>query len=87
MKKLSALHQRVLVLGMLFAALLVPGVVSAQNAVTGAIRGVVVDPTGALVPGATVKIIDTATNATLKVVTNSEGRYSAPPAQALEIRD
>ena len=78
MKKFSAIPPQILVLVLLFAALLVPGVVSAQNAVTGAITGVVVDPTGALVPGATVKIIDTATNATLKVVTNSEGRYSAP---------
>jgi outer membrane receptor protein involved in Fe transport len=78
MKKLSAICKKVLVLGMLFAALFVPGLVSAQNAVTGAITGVVVDPTGALVPGAMVKIIDTATNATLKVVTNSEGRFSAP---------
>ncbi|WP_158819733.1 TonB-dependent receptor [Granulicella sp. S156] len=78
MKKFSAISPQILVLVLLFAALLVPGVVSAQNAVTGAITGVVVDPTGALVPGATVKIVDTATNATLKVVTNSEGRYSAP---------
>ena len=78
MKKFSAIPPQILVLVLLFAALLVPGVVSAQNAVTGAITGSVVDPTGALVPGAAVKIIDTATNATTNVVTNSEGRFTAP---------
>ena len=78
MKKLSAVPHKILALTFLFAALLVPGVLSAQNAVTGAITGSVVDPTGALVPGAAVKIIDTATNATTNVVTNSEGRFTAP---------
>jgi outer membrane receptor protein involved in Fe transport len=38
---------------------------------------VVADPTGALVPGADVKIVDTATNATIHVTTNSAGRYTA----------
>ena len=50
----------------------------AQTAVTGAISGVVADSTGAIVPGATVTIIDAGTNAKLTLVANAEGRYTAP---------
>jgi hypothetical protein len=67
-----------LALGLLFAALLLPGLLQAQNAVTGALTGVVQDSSGAIVPGANVKIVDTATNATINVTTNNAGRYSAP---------
>ena len=67
-----------LALGLLFAVLLLPGSLQAQNAVTGALTGVVTDSTGAIVSGANVKIVDTATNATINVKTNSAGRYSAP---------
>ena len=49
----------------------------AQSAVTGALTGVVVDPSGAVLPGASVRIIDTATNAGITVKTNDQGRYSA----------
>ena len=64
-------------LGLLIASLLLPGILQAQNSVTGALTGVVTDPTGALVPGADVKIVDTATNATTHVTTNAAGRYTA----------
>jgi outer membrane receptor protein involved in Fe transport len=66
-----------LALGLFLASLLLPGFLHAQNSVTGALTGVVEDPTGALVPGADVKIVDTATNATIHVTTNSAGRYTA----------
>ena len=49
----------------------------AQTAVTGAISGVVADGTGAVVPGATVTILNTGTNAKLVVTSNAEGRYTA----------
>jgi hypothetical protein len=49
-----------------------------QNATTGAVTGVVADPSGAVVPGASVKIVDTATNFTQVVTTNEQGHYSAP---------
>jgi hypothetical protein len=49
----------------------------AQTNTTGALSGVVSDSTGAVVPGATVVVIDTATDAKQNVVTNSVGRYSA----------
>jgi hypothetical protein len=57
-------------LGLLSAVLLLPGLLQAQNAVTGALTGVVQDPSGAIVPGANVKIVDTATNAIINVTTN-----------------
>lgn len=60
----------------------------AQNAVTGAVTGVVTDPSGAVVPGATVTITDIDTQEQRVVTTNSEGRYSAPllkPAQYLVV--
>src|SRR5579863_10550553 len=60
----------------------------AQNAVTGALTGVVTDSSGAVVPGATVTITDIATQEQRVVTTNAEGRYSAPllkPAQYLVV--
>ncbi|MGB6690247.1 MAG: TonB-dependent receptor [Terracidiphilus sp.] len=51
-------------------------VASAQNATTGALSGVVEDGTGAVVPGATVSITDTSTDAKQAVVSNAEGRYT-----------
>jgi hypothetical protein len=50
----------------------------AQNAVTGSLTGVVTDTSGAIVPGATVTVTDTATQAVRKLTTNEAGRFSAP---------
>ncbi|MGA3197349.1 MAG: carboxypeptidase-like regulatory domain-containing protein, partial [Terriglobales bacterium] len=47
-----------------------------QSAVTGAVSGTVSDATGAVVPGATVTVIDTATDSKQVVKTNAEGRYT-----------
>ncbi|WP_058187509.1 TonB-dependent receptor [Terracidiphilus gabretensis] len=52
-------------------------VAHAQTAVTGAISGVVADASGAVVPNATVTIINTGTNAKQVITTNAEGRYTA----------
>ena len=60
----------------------------AQNAVTGALTGVVTDPSGAVVSGATVTITDIDTQEQRVVTANAEGRYSAPllkPAQYLVV--
>jgi hypothetical protein len=51
---------------------------NAQTAVTGAINGVVTDSTGAVVPNATVNVIDKATGNTRVLKSNSDGRYTAP---------
>lgn len=49
----------------------------AQTVVTGGISGAVSDATGAVVPGATVTIVNAGTNAKLTLTTNAEGRYTA----------
>lgn len=49
-----------------------------QTAVTGAISGVVADSTGGVVPGATVTVVNTGTNATLTLTTNAQGQYTVP---------
>jgi outer membrane receptor protein involved in Fe transport len=50
-------------------------VVHAQN-VTGTISGVVRDPTGAVVPNATVRATNTGTRASFQATTNAEGQYA-----------
>jgi Carboxypeptidase regulatory-like domain len=50
----------------------------AQTAGTGLIVGTVTDPSGAAVPGATVTLTDTATNAERTAITNDAGRYNFP---------
>src|SRR5580698_5530205 len=47
-----------------------------QSNVTGGLSGVVHDQTGAVVPGATVVVTDTATDAKQTVKSNAEGRYT-----------
>src|SRR5262245_4360187 len=49
--------------------------VFAQQAVSGAITGSVTDPTGSVVPSATVKVTNVNTNVTSETQTNSEGGY------------
>lgn len=48
----------------------------AQTANTGTVLGVVRDPSGAVVPGADVELIDTATQAVRTTVSNETGRYT-----------
>jgi hypothetical protein len=51
-------------------------VAHAQSAVTGGMSGTVSDSAGGVVPGATVIVIDTSTDAKQTVKTNAEGRYT-----------
>jgi hypothetical protein len=53
----------------------------------GTIQGLVKDQSGAVVPGAKIRIIQIATNSTLEMTTNGEGAYTAPnmPAAAYRI--
>ena len=56
--------------------LLIPMVrVSAQTAVTGGLSGIVTDSAGAIVPNATVRVVDTNTRDVRSVTTNGGGRY------------
>ena len=63
------------------AAVLLSGSAYAQTAATGNIEGVVTDATGAVLPGVTVVVKNTATNVAREVVTDNDGRYHAPALQ------
>jgi hypothetical protein len=78
--RFTRLQNAVLGLGLLavagFVANTTATVAHAQSAVTGAMSGTVSDATGGVVPGATVVVIDTGTEAKQVVKTNAEGRYT-----------
>lgn len=78
MSRLS-LRPRVLAAFVGFAVLccLAPPPAGAQ-AVSGTILGFVQDSTGAVVPGATVTLVNTGTGFSRSVVTNAAGEYTAP---------
>ena len=56
------------------------GVMQAQTP-TGTIEGLVTDKTGAVVPGATITIVQVSTNSTRKTVSDAAGRYVVPFVQ------
>lgn len=51
------------------------GAVYGQGIITGGISGTAVDPTGAIVPGATVKVVSESTGTTFQVIANAEGTF------------
>src|SRR6266513_665919 len=59
----------------LFLALILAALAGAQT-FRGAINGAVTDPSGAFVPGATVKATDKATNIVHSTITTSEGQFA-----------
>lgn len=62
---------------MLVIALIISTNVFAQSN-TGSITGVVTDPNGAVVPSATVNIVNQGTNEKRTVMTDADGRYDVP---------
>ena len=61
------------------AFLALSGAASAQTQITTAvIEGVVVDPSGAALPGVDIEVRNAATNLTRNVLTDREGRFAAP---------
>ncbi|MBI4474210.1 MAG: TonB-dependent receptor, partial [Acidobacteria bacterium] len=60
----------------LLAVMLFPVAVLGQA--TGSVRGVVKDPTGAVLPGANVTLTNKATGVSVQMVTNETGAYSFP---------
>ncbi len=75
----ARLRARNLTLIMAFAvALFTLPSLFAQTATTGSINGLVTDPTGAVVPNAAITVRDTLTDATTNLVSNAEGRFTAP---------
>src|SRR4029079_1205651 len=59
-------------------ALLFTGHLAAAQATRGTIQGTITDSSGAALPGATVEVRNVGTGLTLTLVTNGEGRYTAP---------
>src|SRR6266403_58239 len=57
---------------------LTPSSLFSQSSTTGAVTGVVTDPTGSVVPGATITLTQLGTNLTLSTTTDSSGRYLFP---------
>ena len=57
------------------ALLLLPGISLAQSVVTGGIAGVVTDPTGAVIVGATVNLKNNATGESFTTTTGTSGSF------------
>jgi len=55
-----------------------PPLVSAQTGTTGTIIGTVTDESGAIIPGATVDVLDVGTSAVRSTATGSRGEYAVP---------
>jgi hypothetical protein len=60
------------------AATIASGAALAQSGPTGALNGRVVDQSQAAIPGATVNVVNTATNESRSAVTNGEGVHAVP---------
>ncbi|MFB3906668.1 MAG: TonB-dependent receptor domain-containing protein [Acidobacteriota bacterium] len=60
------------------AFLLLLGVSVNAQSITGSITGVVIDETGAMIPGAEITVTNTATNAVSTATSDSSGNYTVP---------
>jgi hypothetical protein len=49
---------------------------SGQTTATGALAGELLDPTGAVIPGATLRLINSSTSRTLTAISSGSGRFS-----------
>jgi Carboxypeptidase regulatory-like domain/TonB-dependent Receptor Plug Domain/TonB dependent receptor len=56
-------------------ALLAP-TLSSQTTATGALAGELLDPSGAVIPGATLRLVDQSTSRTLTAISSDSGRFS-----------
>ena len=61
-----------------FVVFATPAILNAQSTTQGAVSGSVLDTTGAAIPGATVAIVNKATNFTVKLVSDGSGFFKAP---------
>ena len=65
--------------------LLIGHVAHAQSA-SGDIQGTVVDQSGAVLPGVTITVTNTATGVQRELVTDAEGRFAAPGCRWVRTR-
>src|SRR5438045_7891312 len=63
------------------AFLMLYSVAAAQAQTTSRLSGVVTDPSGALIPGAEIVLVNSDTNAQRSTLTDEQGRYSFPQLQ------
>ncbi len=66
---------RVLALGLTLGLILVPSLFGQSQATTGVIEGTAVDESGAVLPGVTVVLTNTATNFEQVLITDARGRF------------
>jgi iron complex outermembrane receptor protein len=71
------MSRRLLALVAMLAGALLPADAVAQPG-TGTVSGLVRDSSGAAIPGATVRIVNEDTGASIEAVTNTQGSYQAP---------
>lgn len=73
--RLSLTTKFLLLLGLL---ILVPSLIRAQSVVTGGIAGTVTDPTGAVIVGAKITLVNSGTGETTAVSSSASGTYNIP---------
>src|SRR6266481_3907652 len=79
----SVIAVTALVLGIIaFAGLLVLAPIASAQKTSGTITGTLTDPSGAVVPGATVSVVNERTGAAREAATNEEGSFSFPELEA-----
>src|SRR6266481_9901771 len=79
----SVIAVTALVLGIIaFAGLLVLAPIASAQKTSGTITGTLTDPSGAVVPGATVSVVNERTAAARETMTNEEGSFSLPELEA-----
>ncbi len=72
------LHRLKFLLAVLSVCLVAAVTVAAQTSATATITGTITDATGAVIAGAEVELLDTATNLSQKIATGADGHYSFP---------
>ena len=70
-----------LTLALIVCVLLIPSTAVRAQSATGDIQGVIVDSSGAVLPGAAITAINTATGVQRETVTDEQGRFSVPGLQ------
>jgi len=63
-------------------ALMLPGAFAAAQGTTGTITGLVKDSSGGVLPGASVKLSNESTHASVDLITNGDGTYRSDPLPA-----
>jgi hypothetical protein len=81
MDRISSIVRRFLSAALLLVLLVVASTARAQSASAGTVIGTVTDPTGAVIPGATITVTDLSTKTARTVVSNKDGQYVLPDVQ------